>query len=61
MNVLKSGLISEDLEVSILSARLLNKVASTLHDRIIQEDSVSSLISLLWEWFTQGSVTKKRI
>lgn len=33
MNVLKSGLNSEDLEVSILSARLLNKVAGTLQDR----------------------------
>ena len=55
MNVLKSGLISENLEVSILSARLLNKVASTLQDRASKEDSASSLISLLWEWFTQGS------
>lgn len=52
MNVLKSGLLSEDAEVSILCARVLNKVASTLQDRASQDDAATSLISLLWEWFT---------
>jgi len=35
MNVLKSGLLSEDAEVSILCAWILNKVGITLHLAII--------------------------
>lgn len=55
MNVLKGGLLSEDCEVSTLCARVLNKVCSTLQERANQNEDTTPLISLLWEWFTQGN------
>ena len=55
MNVLKLGLLSEDSEVAALCARVLIKVCSTIQERSNQDDSATPLVSLIWEWFTQGN------
>lgn len=54
MNVVKCGLYSEDTEVVTLCARVLSKICSTLQERANQDESVTPLISLMSEWFTQG-------
>lgn len=52
MNVLKSGLYSEEIEVAALCARTLVKISNNLIERSNQDESATPLVSLMFEWFT---------
>ena len=63
LNVIKSGLLSEDAQVANICARCINKIVTIIAERAqyqltereADEAPSANLQVQIWEWFTQGN------
>ena len=54
MNVIKVGLLSENLEVTTYCARVLNKLHSVVQERTNTNVKSTYVIHILFAWFIHG-------